>query len=96
MEAHRSTQDKLWTRRARQSFGWFLGNNDMQAVMYDFQTGGCSDGLTPDGASLNQGAESLLAWLISLLTIQGMSHAYGERDIDRGEEREETTPARSN
>ena len=39
-------------------------------MIYDFKTGGCRDGLTPDGPNFNQGAESTLAWLVSLLTFQ--------------------------
>jgi hypothetical protein len=37
-------------------------------MIYDYQTGGCRDGLHADGPNLNQGAESTLSWLISLLT----------------------------
>jgi len=37
-------------------------------MLYDSLTGGCRDGLFANGANLNEGAESTLAWLISLLT----------------------------
>ena len=37
--------------------------------MYNYQTGGCKDGLQSQGANANEGAESTLAWLISLLTM---------------------------
>ncbi len=68
-EAFRCTKDRFWYREARRCHGWFLGNNDIGSVLYDFKTGGCRDGLSPDGANENQGAESTLAWLISLATI---------------------------
>jgi hypothetical protein len=38
--------------------------------LYDPQTGGCRDGLMMDGINQNEGAESTLAWLLSLLTMQ--------------------------
>jgi len=35
----------------------------------DLVTGGCRDGLHAEGVNLNQGAESTLAWILSLLTM---------------------------
>ena len=63
---------------ARLAFDWFLGRNDLNVPLYDFKTGGCCDGLQPDGPNRNQGAESTLAWLISLLSV---SRLIGERDL---------------
>jgi len=51
---------------ARQAIGWFLGDNDIGAAMWDPATGGGYDGLTLHGPSLNQGVESTLA-LISTM-----------------------------
>jgi hypothetical protein len=68
-EAYRITSDEVWFDHARTFLDWFTGNNDTSASLYDYQTGGCRDGLNPDGPNLNQGAESTLAWLISLLTM---------------------------
>ena len=31
--------------RAQQAFDWFLGRNRLHRPLYDFATGGCSDGL---------------------------------------------------
>jgi glycosyltransferase involved in cell wall biosynthesis len=72
-EAFRATQQPIWKERARAFAGWFLGSNATRAVMYDFATGGCRDGLHPDGPSLNQGAESTLAWLLALLTLNELT-----------------------
>ena len=58
-----------YLRKMKIAFNWFLGMNDKNISMYDFRTGGCSDGLTPNGKSLNQGAESLLSYMLSLLDI---------------------------
>jgi hypothetical protein len=59
----------VWVDRAHRILGWFLGNNDNESILYDHRTGGCRDGLHADGPNLNQGAESTLAWLVSLLTV---------------------------
>lgn len=68
-EAYRYTKDLFWMRKMRWCLDWFLGNNVTESIVYDSTTGGCRDGLYANGANLNEGAESTLAWLISLLTI---------------------------
>jgi len=69
IEAYNVTGDKNWLEEARRCFDWFLGENDLNVTLYDYTTGGCRDGLNAEGANLNQGAESTLAWLLSLLTM---------------------------
>ncbi len=63
------TGDKKWIDNARKCISWFLGQNDLGALLYNYQTGGCKDGLESQGTNANEGAESTLAWLISLLTM---------------------------
>ncbi len=70
LEAFRITGDKRWRREARRAFDWFLGRNDLNLPIYDPTTGGCRDGLHPDRANENQGAESSLAFLQSLLELR--------------------------
>lgn len=48
--------------RARSAFEWFLGRNRLDRPLYDFATGGCSDGLGDDDLNANEGAESTLAF----------------------------------
>ena len=48
--------------RARNAFDWFLGRNRLDRPLYDFATGGCSDGLGETDLNANQGAESTLAF----------------------------------
>jgi len=60
------TGDHEWRRGVRLCIAWFLGDNDVDSVMWDPATGGGYDGLTLQGPNLNQGAESTLA-LISTL-----------------------------
>jgi len=69
VEAYGITRDEKWIVEARRCFDWFLGRNDLNVPLYDYRTGGCCDGLTADGANQNQGAESTLAWLLSLLNV---------------------------
>lgn len=70
LEAARITGDKRWRKEARRAFEWFLGRNDLNLPIYDPMTGGCRDGLHPDRANENQGAESTLAFLQSLLELR--------------------------
>jgi hypothetical protein len=55
------TGESRWAIRALRAACWLLGNNDKDALLYDAESGGTFDGLTPDGVNLNQGAESTLA-----------------------------------
>jgi hypothetical protein len=66
LEAERLTQDPDWRDHARRAFDWFLGQNLLHVPLYDPTTGGCRDGLHADRANENQGAESTLAFLLSL------------------------------
>jgi glycosyltransferase involved in cell wall biosynthesis len=66
LEAYRATQNTTWLTEARSAFEWFLGRNDLGQDLYDPATGGCCDGLQEDRLNRNQGAESTLAFLLSL------------------------------
>jgi glycosyltransferase involved in cell wall biosynthesis len=70
LEAYRSTGDESWRKEARRAFEWFLGRNDLNLPVYDPTTGGCRDGLHPDRPNENQGAESTLAFLQTLLELR--------------------------
>ncbi len=70
LEAYRITGDKRWRNEARRAFQWFLGRNDLNRPIYDPTTGGCRDGLHSDRTNENQGAESTLAFLQSLLELR--------------------------
>ena len=70
VEAFIVTRDHKWLESAVMCFNWFLGHNDLNLPLYDPKTGGCRDGLMADGINQNEGAESTLAWLLSLMTLQ--------------------------
>lgn len=44
------------------AFSWYTGRNLAGVPLIDEETGGCFDGLTPDGTNANLGAESQIAW----------------------------------
>lgn len=69
ISAYQTDKEKYWLDQAKICFTWFLGNNDLNLPLYDEETGGCRDGLQADGVNQNEGAESTLAWLLSLLAM---------------------------
>ncbi len=75
LQAFRATDDSRWLKEAWSAFNWFLGDNDLQIVLYDSSTGGCRDGLHPDRANENQGAESSLSFLMALLEMRLLEDA---------------------
>src|SRR5204862_1363153 len=66
LEAYELTQNQYWYDMACCAFDWFLGWNDLGLELYSPNSGGCCDGLLVDRINGNQGAESLLAFLLSL------------------------------
>jgi len=62
LSAFAVTRKSVHGVRAIRAFEWFLGRNRLQRPLYDFATGGCSDGLGSDALNDNQGAESTLAF----------------------------------
>jgi hypothetical protein len=70
LEAHRLTGDPRWRKEAQVAFDWFLGSNDIGQRLYDGRTGSCRDGLHADRVNQNQGAESTLAFLLSLVEMR--------------------------
>jgi len=70
LEAYRATSDVWWYDHAQSAFDWFIGWNDLGLELYSPETGGCRDGLHVDRVNGNQGAESTLAFLLSLAEMQ--------------------------
>jgi len=67
--AYNATENCRFLTLQRKAFDWFLGANDLHIPLYDFKTKGCYDALMEGGVNLNQGAESMVSFLLSLLTI---------------------------
>jgi len=70
LEAYRATSDFWWYEQAQRGFDWFIGGNDLGLDLYSPETGGCRDGLHVDRVNGNQGAESTLAFLLSLAEMR--------------------------
>ncbi|HYR57255.1 MAG TPA: glycosyl transferase family 1, partial [Chthoniobacteraceae bacterium] len=76
LEAFGVTRDDYWQTAAQRCFEWFLGRNDLGEPLYDPMTGGCRDALLQDHLNQNQGAESSLAFYLSLVEL---THAGAAR-----------------
>ncbi|MGD0019751.1 MAG: hypothetical protein ABSD62_10895 [Candidatus Limnocylindrales bacterium] len=75
-----ATGAERYRQLAEMAYGWFLGDNDLSMPVAIPATGGCHDGLTPDGVNLNQGAESTLMWLTALEHIRRLRAASRPRE----------------
>lgn len=74
LEAFRATADNHWFEQARNIFEWYLGRNDLGLELYNPTTGGCCDALHVDRVNRNEGAESTLAFLLSVAELQQMQN----------------------
>jgi glycosyltransferase involved in cell wall biosynthesis len=64
-----------WPIAAACAFGWFFGQNDLHVSLIDAETGSCLDGLHPDRANENRGAESTLSYLLAQTQMRRLMHA---------------------
>ena len=67
--AYEIVRERKYLELAKCSFEYFLGRNRLQAVMYDYSTGAVCDGLNSDGMNCNQGAESIICYLMALSSL---------------------------
>jgi glycosyltransferase involved in cell wall biosynthesis len=70
LDAYHITSDFSWYEHAQCAFDWFIGWNDLGLQLYSPESGGCRDGLHVDRVNGNEGAESTLAFLLSLAEMQ--------------------------
>lgn len=64
-DAYRILNDKDYLRLAHISHEWFFGRNRSGMPLYNPETQGCFDAMTPDGVNLNQGSESIICFLMA-------------------------------
>jgi len=93
--AYDATQNDKYLILQRKAFDWFLGLNEMRIPLYDFKTKGCNDGLLRDGVNTNQGAESTLSFVLSLLSIIE-SYAIADKIHGQGDHTESTKQTAEN
>jgi hypothetical protein len=72
--AHAATGDRWYLARMRESFEWFLDANRLGISLYDSSTAGCRDGLGKTKVNKNQGAESVVSFLLALLAMLGLAN----------------------
>jgi hypothetical protein len=80
--ALRCTGDLEWADDALRCAAWFGGHNDLGVAMFDPVTGRAFDGLRALGPNSNQGAESTIAMISTLIAIEDLRPApptSGER-----------------
>ncbi len=75
LTAWRADGDAEWKAIATNTFGWFLGSNDLSVALADPHTGSCRDGLHPDRANENRGGESVVCYLLGLAEIRQLARA---------------------
>ncbi len=70
--------------RATRAFEWFLGRNHLERPLYNFATGGCSDGLGNEALNQNEGAESTLVFHRAALVLDaaGVRAPVRERALE--------------
>ncbi|NLW44308.1 MAG: hypothetical protein GXY92_03870 [Syntrophomonadaceae bacterium] len=64
-EAFMVTGQKDFQTMMEMIWQWYLGKNIHDLPLINSETGGCHDGLTPDGLNPNQGAEALVTMLLA-------------------------------
>ena len=71
--AHVATGEPRYLRRMHAASSWFLGANRLDVPVYDFISAGCRDGLGETEVNENQGAQSTICFLTSLLELMDVA-----------------------
>jgi len=71
--AFQVTGKEEYSKIAYTAFDWFMGKNSKNIMVYNPATGGCYDGITPEGLNRNQGSESGLSYLLARLEMETLS-----------------------
>ncbi len=69
VSAYEIVRERKYLELAKYSFEYFLGRNRLRTGMYDYSTGAVCDGLNSDGMNCNQGAESVICFLMALSSL---------------------------
>jgi hypothetical protein len=64
------TNQIKYLKMASIAFDWFMGKNSKKVIVYRPTTGGCYDGITPEGLNRNQGAEAAISCLLARLEME--------------------------
>jgi len=77
VRAYKLLGNREYLDLARIAYDWFFGNNRSGIWVYDPETKGCCDAITPVGVNLNQGAESCICFLLAQLAMQELQAGDG-------------------
>lgn len=66
---YKTTLEESYLEAAKKWFSWYHGNNLKHKLVYDEVTQGCFDGINAEGVNLNQGAESIITYLLAYLAF---------------------------
>lgn len=68
--AYAVTGDPAYRHAAYEAYGWYFGRNVHAIPVYCAGSGGVADAITPEGVSLNMGAESVISIHLALQALQ--------------------------
>ncbi len=68
--AYEATKNPAYLESAKTWFSWFHGHNTKKVMVCDPKTGVCFDAVNREGVNLNQGAESVICYLLAHLVLQ--------------------------
>ncbi|HEY4694988.1 MAG TPA: glycosyltransferase [Candidatus Nanoarchaeia archaeon] len=74
---YKVTFDHKYQEAAKKWFAWYWGYNAAGLEIYDEVTHGCFDGINPEGVNLNQGAESIVTYLMAYLAFSDIELKLG-------------------
>jgi hypothetical protein len=89
LSAFNATGEERWFHHAQAAWNWFFGVNDRGVVLAELASGRCRDGITPRGANINCGAESILAFQLAHYSVLALARSQrvdsdGEHSGRRG------------
>ncbi len=70
MFASKALNNREYKKKALLAFEWFFGRNRNHRYIYDKTTKGVHDGLTLRGVNQNEGAESIVCFLMANISLQ--------------------------
>jgi glycosyltransferase involved in cell wall biosynthesis len=73
LSAQQATGDPRWVEMGWRAYRWYLGANDGGVPIASLPDGDCYDGLMPDRANLNRGAESVLSFQLATCAMERLA-----------------------
>lgn len=70
---HQATHDQYYLKTALEWMSWYNGNNIQKVSVKSDLTNGIYDAVTPGGVNKNQGAESIVTYLLAYLELSKMT-----------------------